>query len=109
MFFTLLGVIFFIIMTLIGYVWLTDWWGVRSIVESLSESSQKETGDYIHTIPSSSTLEELETKLKTGEMTLTESQLECLREKLGNERVIEIYETGQEPTTREVMIGLTCL
>lgn len=128
-FFVTLGVIFFVILIALGYVWVTDWSGVRSFVTTVTElsdinitparteTSTEETENEItestestDSIPTTNntdtpTLEEL----RTGEATLTAAQIECLREKLGSDRVDEIYESGQQPSAREIMIGMTCL
>lgn len=42
-------------------------------------------------------------------LSFTPAQIECFREKLGSERVDEIYETGVEPTPAELLAGMSCL
>jgi len=107
-FFVFLGVIFFLLLLLIGYVWVTDWSGVRTMSGIAYEWYQNsESGSSVvdGTSENTVTLE----RLSTGEATLTEAQIECLSEKLGSERVEAIYTTGETPTPQEIMIGMTCL
>lgn len=107
-FFLILGVIFFGILVAIGYVWVTDWSGIRTVVTSGYEIYQGGEVDMglLETVAGNTQLLE---ELSTGETTLTEAQIKCLNEKLGSERVNEIYVTGEQPTAKEIMIGLTCL
>lgn len=107
-FFVFLGVIFFLLLLSIGYVWATDWSGVRTmsgVAYEWYKNADSESNFIDIASENAVTLE----RLSTGEDTLTEVQIECLKEKLGSERVEAIYTTGETPTPQEIMIGMTCL
>jgi hypothetical protein len=117
-FFVTLGVIFFILICAAVYVWFADPFGIRPIVEMMTEdradnSAQRDTFESeVDKNPALSPEHEkaLETigidpaKLPT---TITPEMEVCFTEKLGATRVLEI-KGGAEPTPSEVFSARSC-
>lgn len=117
-FFVTLGVIFFILLCATAYVWFADPFGIRPLVEMITEGradngvQKTVSGSEVDKNPALSPEQEkaLETigidpaKLPT---TLTPEMEVCFTEKLGAARVLEI-KGGSEPSPAEVFSARSC-
>ena len=101
-FFVTLGVIFFILLVSLWYVWHTDMWSVRTVADYILERSGP-----------GATVEDMLTSgsgdgIDIARQEWSEMELECFRNLFGVERVAEI-EAGATPTALELMRGMECV
>ncbi len=106
-FFVTLGVIFFLLIIGALFVWFTDAWGVRSVVEFTLTPKSISVDSSAGTSEQAQALEEagLDMNLFSN---LTPEQETCFTDRLGADRVAEIV-AGAMPSPGEVLQGAPCL
>ena len=111
-FFVTLGVIFFIIILLGAYFFITDPLNLKPLLFG-TDGEETVAGDGVDKHPHLN--EEQEAALETIGVDpadvpseITPEQEACFEEKLGEERVAEI-EAGDSPTTMEMMKAQSCI
>ncbi len=100
-FFMVLGVVFFLLLIALWYIWHTDLWSVRTVADYVLERSA----------PGAGIEEMLVDTVGTSEVATiewTETELDCFRSLFGAERVTAI-EAGAEPSAAELLQGLACV
>lgn len=107
-FFVTLGVIFFILLLGISFIWFTDTWGVRTVIEyTLAPKSITINSASTGSVEQAQALEEagLDVSLFTDLSTVQEV---CFIARLGEVRVAEIV-AGAMPSAAEILQGAPCL
>ncbi|TSC84697.1 MAG: Uncharacterized protein G01um101413_81 [Parcubacteria group bacterium Gr01-1014_13] len=114
-FFTTLGVIFFILLVVGAYLYITDPYGIKPIIKSLTgqpASTTKESGNTTDKNPLLSptqekALEKIGIDPATLPTTITPAMKQCFYAKLGDKRANEI-KAGAQPTAADYFAARSC-
>lgn len=110
-FFLILGVIFFIILISLGYIYFTDTFGIKSILSGQLSSSDaiRSSGDKNPLIPESleRTLENIGVDPAKLPSSITPEMAACFEEKLGKTRTEEI-KAGDSPNATDYFKAKSC-
>lgn len=115
-FFVFLGVIFFVILLIIGYAFISDTFGVRTLLMNASTVSSQKTGSTGGTTDKNPLLSASQEKaLQTIGVdpaklpsTITPAMAACFETKLGAERTLQI-KNGDSPTAIDFLKAQSCL
>lgn len=116
-FFVTLGVIFFVLICGVAYVWFADPFNIRPLIDTITADAPAETGnntseDSVDKNPALSptqeqALESIGIDPASLPSEITPEMESCFVEKLGSARVAEIKE-GDSPTPIEVVKTKSC-
>ncbi len=111
-FFVLLGVIFFVLLCTLAYLWFADPYGIRPMVDGVITPGSTETElldkHPVLTQTQEKSLEVVGIDVTTLPTTLTKQQETCFTKTLGAPRVREIL-SGDTPTIQEITRARGCL
>ncbi len=111
-FFVTLGIVFFIIICSLAYLWFADPFGIRPMIDAFTathnegEILQKDKNPILSD-EQEKALEKIGIDASSLPTEITPEMEKCFVEKLGASRVIEI-KNGDEPSVKEVFITREC-
>lgn len=112
-FFVTLGIIFFVLLLALGYVYATNMFGIRTILSgdtSMNASEQSaslEDKNPILSPAQEKVLEGMGIDPSLLPKTITPQMMSCFNEKLGAQRVLEI-KNGSTPKPAEYLVIKSC-
>ncbi len=112
-FFVVLGVIFFILLLALGYVYSSDMFGVRTLLSGNDSTAPVEGSETsvdknpLLSPAQEKTLETIGVDPAKLPQTITPEMMSCFNEKLGTARTIEI-KNGSAPTPAEYLAAKVC-
>lgn len=112
-FFLVLGVIFFVLLLALGYVYVTNMFGIRALFSNGSSADIVEKGSVntdknpLLSPAQEKTLEAIGVDPSALPQTITPQMIACFNEKLGTARTMEI-KNGGTPTPAEYIAVKVC-
>ncbi len=115
-FFVFLGVIFFLILIVLGYLFVSDTFGVRTFLANTAIDPSKSTGTTGGTTDKNPLLSASQEKALQAigvdpaklPSTITPAMVACFEIKLGKERTLQI-KNGDSPTPIDFLKAQSCL
>lgn len=111
-FFLVLGVIFFLILIAVGYIFITDTFGIRTLLtgnsSSVTDGGSQTDKNPLLSESQEQVLEKIGVDPAKLPTTITPEMAACFETKLGKERTDEIV-NGDSPTAEDYLKAQSCI